>query len=346
MSDLIFPAELDCKDYNCLWQFLKAHPALRGKVFPTSCGKDVWAASLNGFLCRSRGVVLSGSLSFSTGGSSLFQFRLEPMQLDRQHRLGRRLGNDRFLEIDMSQLKGRHIPSVMKKLGEECRAMVIEWLVDSDHSIFGRIWKPFFVKPKKETQHQKPKGDLPDDGGPGYLVYFFAVDGPGFTDFSDHIPPLGAKDFKFDIPRLLNLIRPTGENTTESFLKLFARTPLGNYPWTIFKHIVNRFLALSRNTATVLLEQSQIHEKEDLIFGPTNEVITNGAGRISLALALKVSAHLNLGYLPSGYQGRIGSAKGFWMVNFDDKSGEEWIETYKSQRKWKQSTKKKKLGIR
>jgi hypothetical protein len=49
MSDLIFPAELDCKDYNCLWQFLKAHPALRGKVFPTSCGKDVWAASLNGF---------------------------------------------------------------------------------------------------------------------------------------------------------------------------------------------------------------------------------------------------------------------------------------------------------
>jgi hypothetical protein len=262
------------------------------------------------------------------------------MQLDLQHRLGRRLGNDRFLEIDMPQLKGRHIPSVMKKLGEECRAMVIEWLVDSNHSLFGRIWKPFFVKPKKEVQHRKPKGDLPDDGGPGYLVYLFAVDGPGFADLSDHIPPLGAKDFKFDIPRLLNLIRPTGENTTESFVKLFARTSLGNYPWTIFKHIVNRFLALSRNTATVLLEQSQIHEKEDLTFGSTNEVMTNGAGRISLALALKVSAQLNLGYLPSGYQGRIGSAKGFWMVNFDDKSGEEWIETYKSQRKWKQSTKK------
>jgi hypothetical protein len=90
-----------------------------------------------------------------------------------------------------------------------------------------------------------------------------------------------------------------------------------------------------------LLEKSQIREKEDLqdlTLGPTEEIMTEGAGRISLALALKISAQLGLGYLPSGYQGRIGPAKGFWTVDFDDRTGEEWIETYRSQRKWNRST--------
>jgi hypothetical protein len=90
-----------------------------------------------------------------------------------------------------------------------------------------------------------------------------------------------------------------------------------------------------------LLEQSQIREKEDLqdlTFGPTKEIMTDGAGRISLALALKISTQLGLSYLPGGYQGRIGPAKGFWTVDFDDRTGEEWIETYRSQRKWNRST--------
>jgi hypothetical protein len=66
--------------------------------------------------------------------------------------------------------------------------------------------------------------------------------------------------------------------------------------------------------------------------------MTDGAGRISLALAIKISAQLDLGYLPGGYQGRIGPAKGFWTVDFADRTGEEWIETYRSQRKWNPST--------
>jgi hypothetical protein len=106
---------------------------------------------------------------------------------------------------------------------------------------------------------------------------------------------------------------------------------------------INRFIALSRNTATVLLDQSQIREKEDLqdlTFGPTKEIMTDGAGRISLALAFKIAAQLGLGYLPGGFQGRIGPAKGFWTVDFNDRTGEEWIETYRSQRKWNRSTTK------
>jgi hypothetical protein len=241
MSELKIPASLDFKNYDRLWQFLKAHQTLQGKVFPERCGKDVWAASWGEYLCGTRGVVLSGSLRRSTDDSSLIQFRLAPMELDRQHRLGRRLGNDRFLEIDMYefQFTGKHIPTV---IGEERRATVVEWLFNRNHFLFGRTWKPFFVKQlrlEKQKKNRKRIGGLPEDGEKYYYrVYFFAVDGPGFADCADRIPPLEAKNFKFDIPRLLDLIRPTHENETESFLKLFSRISLGDCSINDFKLIL------------------------------------------------------------------------------------------------------------
>ena len=231
MPELKTPASLDFKNYDCLWQFLKAHQTLRGKIFPERCGKDVWAASWEDYLCGTRGVVLVGSLQRSTDDSSLIQFRLAPMQLDRQHRLGRRLGNDRFLEIDMYefQFTSKHIPTV---IGEERRATVVEWLFNRSHFLFGRTWKSFFIKQlrlKKQKKNRKLIGSLPDEGEKYYYrVYFFAVDGPGFTHCADRIPPLEAKNFKFDIPKLLDLIRPIHENETESFLKLFSRISLGD----------------------------------------------------------------------------------------------------------------------
>jgi hypothetical protein len=183
-----------------------------------------------GRLGGSRGVVLAGSLRRSTDDSSQIQFRLAPMQLDRQHRLGRRLGNDRFLEIDMYQFQftGRHIPTV---IGEERRASVVEWLFNRNHFLFGRTWKPFFIKQlrlKKQKTNRKLIGGDPDDGEKYYYrVYFFAVDGPGFIHCADRIPSLETRNFKFDIPRLLELIRPAQENEKESFLKFFARISLG-----------------------------------------------------------------------------------------------------------------------
>jgi hypothetical protein len=232
MSDFKIPASLDLKDYDRLWQFLKVHQALRGKVFPEKCGKDVWAASWEDYRCGTRGVVLVGSLRRSTDDSSPIQFRLAPMQLDRQHRLGRRLGNDRFLEIDMHgfQFTGNRIPTAK---GEERRSTVVEWLFNTNHFLFGRTWKPFFVKQlslKKQKKNRKLTGALPHDGEKYYYrVYFFAVDGAGFTHCADCIPPTDAKNFKFDIPRLVDLIRPTQENKTESYLKLFSRISLGKF---------------------------------------------------------------------------------------------------------------------
>lgn len=68
-----------------------------------------------------------------------------------------------------------------------------------------------------------------------------------------------------------------------------------------------------------------------------NQIMTDGAGRLSAALALKIVHILGLSHLPSGFQGRIGDAKGFWSIDPQYHGDEEWIEIYDSQRKWKRS---------
>ena len=65
--------------------------------------------------------------------------------------------------------------------------------------------------------------------------------------------------------------------------------------------------------------------------------MNDGIGRMSGTLAQKIRDKLGLDATPSGFQGRMGSAKGFWIVDvdtYDEKDGEVWIETYPSQRKW------------
>jgi hypothetical protein len=62
--------------------------------------------------------------------------------------------------------------------------------------------------------------------------------------------------------------------------------------------------------------------------------MTDGAGRLSQSLAYKINAQLGLSYPPSGFQGRIGEAKGFWTVDVNDERSGDWIELYASQCKW------------
>lgn len=65
--------------------------------------------------------------------------------------------------------------------------------------------------------------------------------------------------------------------------------------------------------------------------------MNDGIGRMSRSLARKIVKDLDLEHTPVAFQGRIGSAKGMWIVDVtDDELGDnmDWIETYPSQRKW------------
>lgn len=62
--------------------------------------------------------------------------------------------------------------------------------------------------------------------------------------------------------------------------------------------------------------------------------MNDGAARISPSLMKKVRDVLGLQTIPSAIQGRLGSAKGMWVVDVAETSQTDWIETYPSQRKW------------
>ena len=315
------PFPKDLLDYEELWSHLQQCPALQNKRFPERCNKDVWNAAMADCSRGYRAVVFTGTLSYTSPDStaSLLQFRLEPMRFDDSHRLGRRFGHDRFLELDFPHLSGKNVPGIVKKLGKQGQWLLVTWLVDGVHQAFGRTWKPFHLKPKERRNRKREGRD--DEFDTGHRIHLFAVDGHGFESISN--PLNSSSREKISIERLLDMIRPTDINKNEKFLKLFARTDL----------------VVSKNTPTVTLlyspdpERSQIRYQKDILYN--GEVMTDGAGQLSFALAKTITTKMGLKYIPSGFQGRIGEAKGFWSVDYQDQSGKEWISCCESQRKWK-----------
>lgn len=91
---------------------------------------------------------------------------------------------------------------------------------------------------------------------------------------------------------------------------------------------------MTKTVPIVVLERHQIrHRVEDLI-SRNGQVMNDGTARISASLMRKVRDALGLVTIPTAIQGRLGSAKGMWMVDPTDRGQEDWIETYPSQRKW------------
>ncbi len=230
-----FPRKEELHDYDLLWRGLEAR--LKGKSFPERCAQDIWDAAADTpnqprRETRSqrgnnpddnqskRDVIYSGALEFTYSTSEpLFKLRLQPMKFDRSHRLSRRFGSHRFLELDIPHFSGRQVPKNLQHIGERGPDIIQSWLVEPNypdgspgHPLLGRHWAPFHVKPK-----ERKKGREADQSEGANRLFFFAVDGPGFSK----------RGLTMDVAELLNCIRPTMQNGHQPFLKLFARTALG-----------------------------------------------------------------------------------------------------------------------
>lgn len=222
---------LDVNNYDSLWKFLRSLPVLQGRPFPQRCSQEAWDSAEEGkFRQGLRAVYMSGSLRFngSQQPGPFFRFRLEPLKLDSSHRAGRRFGHDRFFEIDIPNLSGRHAPKILQQMGTSGPEIIIGWLVDAYHNFLERVWKPFHIKPKERrdrTSESNQKSS--DDPEPVHRIYFFAVDGVGFGDGRIPVDASTQPYTKISVDVLLNRIRPTRKNVKQSYLKLFARTSLG-----------------------------------------------------------------------------------------------------------------------
>lgn len=172
-------------------------------------------------------MVFSASLNFNSKESScFFKLKLDPLKLDKSHRLGRRFGHDRFLEVSLPLLSETgDIPEALKT--ERGPEIIYQWLVSNSHMLAGRSWQPFFVKPKEKKKRNQGTiiKDL-EELEASFQLYFFATDGVGFIHEQPTNPWPSIGHAVMPLTRLLDQIRPTKENENQSYLKLFARISL------------------------------------------------------------------------------------------------------------------------
>ena len=228
------PQELDLAyddswtDQTRLRAAVRDHPLLRGKALPEKSSEAAWKAGLGDFVSAGQYVVLSASLETNRSPNGpFFKVSLNPLKFEFPHRLDRRFGSDRFLEIS--------IPSASRSLGESSTDCIIEWLVKHPHHLLGLKWAPFFIRKADPKKRGKEEGFGPEPKLE-YLerVYLFAEGGNGFQPRSKgEYPPKGERaDNHTNLPRtgLLSWLLQPKHNAKQPYLKLFSRIALGMSP--------------------------------------------------------------------------------------------------------------------
>ncbi|MCJ1401803.1 hypothetical protein MMC11_005020 [Xylographa trunciseda] len=294
-------------------------------------------------------VVFAGDLKFSNDiRAPMFQLQLKPLKTDRSYRLARKFGGDRFFILGIPGLTERELPSYLRSGAGSVRSAIISWLLETEHHFLDRTWRAFFVKPQ-QTSTKVRKAKISSFNSIRHRIYLFAVDGRGFKRRSRLTRSSSATEgghVAMTVQELLEWIIPFEQNADQSCLKLFARISLAltNTVSTVeFKprEILRTVDAYSGWPDTRRLPRDR-HDIGRTFVGSvlSSNVMNDGCARISRAAALAIAGKLGLhGQTPCVYQGRIGGAKGIWMIDTLDETVSSsdrdfWIEVTDSQLKF------------
>lgn len=312
----------DWHNYPNLRKALFEHPLFAGKSFPERPTTEAWTAALSGFKSpRGQVVAFAASLEQRKDKKSgpIFALTMQPVILDQGCRLHRKFGSDRFLEILMPSPNCWEGPIK----SPEMREQVTDWLSTRLHYLAGRQWRAFYAR---DAGHKTPPKTfaLGPDPKPVFRerISLFAEHGNNFV--ASPLNPRPSLDIsgdvraKMEVRHMLDWLLQLDANEDQPFLKLFARIQLG----------------LSKTTPVVVLEHDQIRHRTQDMLSTEGKVMNDGIGMMSRSLARKIKEVLGLGDIPSAIQGRLGPAKGMWIIDVQDDSDEVWIETWPSQRKW------------
>ncbi|KAG6011752.1 hypothetical protein E4U54_007929 [Claviceps lovelessii] len=304
-----------------LRELLSQHEAFQGKHLPEPTSQKDWGNALDPSLSQHGAVRYSGELVPNQDvDGPLFTLKLNPPRTQSSHRLTRRFGCDRFLEISMPSMTD------VKRATACPDDSIAEWWIKGDHYFLGRQWSTFFCK-KDDAKSKKRRGAGGSLNFSWYTFTLFACNGDSFrTSPRGLLPPhedarVLDRRVRVSLSEMIGWAIGDLKTTDQQVAKLFSRISLN----------------LTNTTATVVLEKHQIyHCPEDIGKFPMND----GIGRISPSLAKKIASCLGLEDTPCVFQARFGSAKGMWLVdtqytppNIDERE-DDWIVTYPSQRKW------------
>lgn len=277
------------------------------------------------------GYTFKGQISFSSKRvGPVFSFQPSPIQPDKSCRLQRKFGSDRFLYLTAPILESKSLVRFNTTEMEQIRQRWSEWL-HKEHTFLGRKWRVFHLEPIKTNKAKTRQREATHDK----RLVLFATNGIGI-------------DQPVSVGAMLDWFLPFSGNAHQSFCKIFARFDL----------------ALSRTVPTIVFKPSQVRRVSDLLsngekectdfddatlnwsVAPENQVMNDGCARISVGAAKEIWSYCKDSQglrgaqaLPSAFQGRIGGAKGMWIVSGESFSKnpedlEYWIEINDSQLKF------------
>ncbi|KAK3368687.1 RNA dependent RNA polymerase-domain-containing protein [Podospora didyma] len=305
-----------------IWKSLWQLDVFRDKAFPSKPTAEAFSAALTNFESKGNAVILTANLDFNPSKEGpLLLLDMKPLRIEQGCRLTRRFGPDRFFEVLMPSPTAMNAPEIVKARGGS--EAVIKWLTQQQHSFVGRQWQAFYTKdagyrtPPKDFRLGPVKPIFKD------RVHFFAESGHNFRSpppRSNFTPAEESVSQRRDIKvsQMLDWLLQLKHNVQQPHLKLFSRIQLG----------------LSKTLPVFTFEPEQITHHPQDILSPIGKVMNDGIGRMSRNVAKRIRDAFGLIDVPSAVQGRMGSAKGMWLMDVSDTSGEDWIETYPSQRKW------------
>ena len=331
-------------DYEDLWSSLGLVAKEHGKGLPERSSLIAWSKAGESF----EGVALSGDLKFSEQrGKPIFEFQLRPLKVEPSYRLSRKFGSDRFCTISIPGIELEDLPPYLKHDSNSAREMIIKWLIDTNHSFLGRSWRVFYTKSDSGNKKAKRKNQSSFNEAK-FRIFFFAENGDDFRKEGQtgELDPRKPNHPPMSVKSLIDWFMPASENKGQISLKFFARLSLGltsTSPTIEFRpsEIIRSDDARADCPAVRRLELKRSEEKRANIKPPDSAapIMNDGCGRISKAAALGVAQKLNLSQVPCAFQGRIGGAKGVWIVDslgetLPQNSRGYWIEITDAQLKF------------
>jgi hypothetical protein len=234
--DLKYEAGNKWHDQSELRKQLVGHRDFVGKGLPTQVAQKTWDASLDSFKQNDEVVVLKAELE--PADTSAWNLKLQPLTLSSGHRLDRRYGSDRFLELTIPDLSKEDTKSKNSRAALSSDKLM-QW-INQRHYFLGRLWEPFYVRQVTKKQVPGPRTEDIFQTKPGnkymHQVYLFAVNGNTFRNPSPigSLPPASEaltlrKRTNLSIAGLLEWAIGLSSNGSEPGPKYFSRLKLSMF---------------------------------------------------------------------------------------------------------------------
>ncbi|RGP77965.1 hypothetical protein FLONG3_3922 [Fusarium longipes] len=308
------------KDQDIFWNDLRQHICFQGRDFPPKCDRDIW---VQGHVCdlnTTEAVVYKAKLRFDHL-NQIPKLELEIPVYEKGSRLRRKFGFNQFMELQL--LFSNRCKKILSD--QDKKEALAKWFVWERHPFLSRKWVALFIENTKPVKEQR--GFATHTWIGKHVTLFceqeedlnFASSFCGTASQPNVLSASKSSDFVSNRYALLDWLLSLNQNADEPYIKLFHRISLG----------------LSKTTPTITLAEHSIRRRVTDIKSRKGLLMNDGIGRISYSLLQQVRHIMRLDYLPAAIQGRIGSAKGIWMLDIaSSPSDAQWIETYPSQEKW------------